>query len=166
MKGHAKISQLLISQGAKIGRKGDFSTPILMAAQRGYRDIAQILLDNGADIDGELYTKPLTAAACHGQEEMFNFLVKAGADVSYLKHGECVPLIGAAMKGYETMIHILLIYGVDVKASGAKPVLYAMMEGHVNVVKILVDLGAEKPHPSVIEDYFHKSVQSGYEDQV
>ncbi len=166
IKGHANITRLLISQGAEVEWRGNEWEPLCEATKRGYRDITQILLDNGADIDGGGSFRPLKEAAFHGQDGMFFFLVKAGANVSFLKHETCYALPSAALKGYETMIRILISYGVDVKANGKVAVLYAMMGGHGNVVKTLVEFGAEKPHPSVIEENFHKSVRGGCESWV
>jgi hypothetical protein len=57
---------------------------------------------------------------------MFFFLVKEGADVSYLKPGKGSALSQAAFKGYKTMIQILISHGVDVKAAGQEAVLNAI----------------------------------------
>lgn len=166
MKGHANIARLLISHGAEVEQGGGYWSPLLAAVERGYKDITQILFENGADINGQESIRPLAAAASHGQDDMFFFLVKAGADVSYLKHENNSGLSGAALNGYETMINILISHGVDVRAAGDGPVLNAMLGGHDNVVKTLLEFGAEKPHSSVLGHHLHKCVQHGYEGSV
>jgi hypothetical protein len=58
-------------------------TPLMIAAEKNYVDLAKVLLENGADInatDAFGYTALLYADS-HGSEEMAQYLLSKGADV-------------------------------------------------------------------------------------
>lgn len=83
---------------------------------------------------------PLDTAALGGHGDVIEQLVKDDASVRSWGGG-CIPLIGAAGRGYHMVVDILLRAGTDVNAtdSRAHSALYqAISRGHGGVVETLL----------------------------
>jgi ankyrin repeat protein len=99
-------------------RDGDASTPLHWAAWKGHPEIAEILLDSGADIaahnqNGHWGTTPLHAAAHGNRPAVVKLLIERGADVNQLKaSGVGTPLA-------ETKLHNASAAARVLKAAGA-----------------------------------------------
>ena len=77
----------------KIVFNKNLHTALHIAAEKGFRDIAELLLEHGADVnlqDGEGNT-PLHYAARNFDAEMICFLVKKGADVNARNRANFTP---------------------------------------------------------------------------
>ena len=83
-----------LSSSEQIGVQGGL-TPLHYAARQGHLESAQILLDNGADIDqvtgGDL-TSPLLVAVINGNYDLAKMLVERGADVNLVSDDGVGPL--------------------------------------------------------------------------
>jgi cytohesin len=117
--GLSNITQVnrLIDQGADVNSKED-DTPLYTAAILAQRDIAEVLLARGADVNG-----------------------KGDA-----RGGDRTPLHGAALRGSKPVAELLIAKGADLKAkdiAGATPLHMAAREGRKDVVELLVAKGAE-----------------------
>ena len=69
-------------------------TPLHIAAENGHRDMAELLLNNGADVNAKAnnYTRPLHIAAENGHRDMAELLLNNGADVNAKANGDNTPL--------------------------------------------------------------------------
>lgn len=82
-----RVRELLdrgVDQNTHPGMPHELS-PLMIAANRGHLEVAQLLVDRGANIhftDGDDFT-PLTIAAGEGHWEIAKILAAAGADVSH-----------------------------------------------------------------------------------
>ena len=91
------------------------STPLHWAVKNGNKEIVEYLINNGADINGKTFCPPLSWAAIYNQPDMALLLIKKGADVN-------------AKDSYQ---------------NGATPLYLAAENGHFQIVKILIENGAE-----------------------
>lgn len=137
-RGYGETVQLLIARGADYG--AGRSSPIYQAAKRGYERVVQILLDAGDDIHREGEGGPLTAAVKNEKIQMVQYLLRKGINPRN-KSAESA-LILAAGEGYERIVRMLAAHEVDVDSDGHRPMLSALMFGHENVVKTLLEFGA------------------------
>ena len=127
------------------------ATALHVAAYRGHQQVAQLLLDRGADANAQThleygYSGPLHGAAGGGDVELARLLIKHGAVVDLGDRWGCAPLHGAAECGHVEMVEFLLDNGARVNGQGfhrQKPLHYAARAGHLDVVKTLVRHGAE-----------------------
>jgi ankyrin repeat protein len=111
------------------GREQDYpkeASPIYYACSAGLRHIAEILIDNGADVNakGGEYGYPLVAASFEGRRDMVALLLDNGAhiDVSVDDHGMIdygTALQTACFKGHKDIVELLLEKGADVEAGEA-----------------------------------------------
>lgn len=145
--GHYRIVQLLLAGGAS-QVEGRHGTLLHQAAWRGFVKVAQVLIDHGADIDACRPTPIAVAASC-GHVDMVQFLIEKGANLPLEASGH-MALRCAARNGHELIIRLLVGGGVDVDGTDEEfnPLLNAILEGHDQVAKTLVELGAERKDPS------------------
>lgn len=80
----ADLAEALLKAGANVQGKALGVTPLHLAAQKGYLDLAEVLLAHGAEVNssmrsrGEMVT-PLALAIKAGQKKMADLLVSKGA---------------------------------------------------------------------------------------
>jgi len=88
------------------------STPFHYACPRGFLDIAQVLLDNGAEVDkpNSLGNTALRGACLYGHLDVARLLVEKGADVNKVGH-DGRPLLDLAYDaiayGFPDMVTLL-----------------------------------------------------------
>ncbi|GFR24301.1 ankyrin repeat family protein [Trichonephila clavata] len=83
--GHINVARILINNGANVN--GGYSThlPIYSAIHRGRKEVIELLLEKGADINatkGGDGATPLLSATYAGRKEVVELLLKKGADVN------------------------------------------------------------------------------------
>ncbi|KAL4867877.1 hypothetical protein BDV12DRAFT_186298 [Aspergillus spectabilis] len=134
-RGHEKVVQILLDQGADINAQGGHYGNALQAASiRGQEKV--ILLDQGADVNsqGGGYGNALQAALVRGNEKVVQILLDQGADVN------------SQGGGNEKVVQILLNQGADVNSQGgyySNALQAASFGGNEKVVQILLEQGAE-----------------------
>jgi ankyrin repeat protein len=149
---HKEIVRLLIENGADVNTKGGFGDTVLMfACEQGHLDLADFLLERGADIN-EVNNKvflgrtALMGAAWYGQVEAVKLLLAHDADIDAADVRKETALFKAAYQGHAGVVGILLDNGADIHARdsrGNTPLLHAASRGHAGVVELLLDRGAE-----------------------
>ncbi|KAE8421609.1 ankyrin repeat-containing domain protein [Aspergillus pseudocaelatus] len=134
---------------------GDFGTLLQAASYNGHRQIVEILLKNGADVDNRLgdrreFSNTLQAASFRGHQQIVEVLSKHGAD-----HGDDVnakgqsgnPLLAALMEGHQPVVEILLRHGADLNSvsslRGWTALHVVSFIGHMEAVKLLLEKGAD-----------------------
>ena len=123
-------------------------TPLVEAALGGHKDMVLLLIENGAKPDGrdgKGFTA-LHAAAHMGHVEIVQLLIEYGVNVNDQENTATVtPLHLAAERNYLDVAEALLRQGaaLDLKTeSGHTPVIMAVLNGHVDMVKMLREHGA------------------------
>jgi ankyrin repeat protein len=83
----------------------------------GGADVAEVLLEAGADMDAAsrnaMGARPLNSAAAGRNLDVSRLLVAHGADVNTAEHGGFVPLHQAAEHGDGELVELLLAAGAD-----------------------------------------------------
>jgi hypothetical protein len=128
------------------GEGGEYGNALHAASSRGHHRVLQILLDAGADVNGEgLNGTALQAASLHGHERVVQILLDAGADINAQGGLYGTALQEASLQGHERVVQILLDAGADVNAQGGigTALQAASGQGHQKVVQILLDAGAD-----------------------
>jgi len=133
-----------VKQAAQERGKGDVPL-IVEAAWRGQREVVQVLLSQGTNVetrDAEGFTS-LARAAWHGHEAVVQDLIAAGADVNAGSRDGETPLLLAAKYGHERVAHQLLIAGAKDSANvnGVSALGSAIQQGHSGIVRLLLDQG-------------------------
>lgn len=104
---------------------------LLLAAYRGYSDIAGILIANGASVhvvDGSGET-PLHKASVKGNLEIVSLLVANGAKVDAKAKDGCTPLYLSACSKHETVSQFLLDCGAVIEED------IAIMLGNIELIE-------------------------------
>jgi len=117
------------------------------AAFRGHKDMAQLLLDRGADINGQgKQGSPLFLAIGGEQEEMVQFLLDRGADMEVKSRDGRTPLDFAIRDGCKDVAELLIAKGADVNHKdwmGRSLLHLAAASGQKEVAAYLIAKGVE-----------------------
>jgi hypothetical protein len=149
--------QLQISKGADVNTKDEEGlTALHLAARQGRKDVVELLLANGANINARLTGwpgwMPLHEAAAANHKEVAELLIAKGADAN----ADCAragggrfggtPLHEAVFEGHRDMAELLISKGADINAKqsgGLTPLDVAAFVGHKDVVELLIARGAD-----------------------
>lgn len=142
--------ELLVNKKANVNAKvvttGD--TPLHIAARDNKQDVLEYLIKHGANLD-ELNQKqlsPLQTAILSNCEATALSLINAGARCSIKTESGETCLHFAAKTGNLALVKALLAKHLSPNSPDANkwtPLLHACAEGHEEVVKCLVDSGAD-----------------------
>lgn len=148
---HYIVVNYILSQGIFINfDETDGRLLLYWASKHGYIDLVKEMVQNGAGINGVIRFKrksPLHIAAQNGRLEVVEFLVENGAEVNQLcLHGK-TPLHYAAEDGRTFTVRYLCSLpdcNVNIRdKDGWTPIYYAAEKGYFNVVKSLMENGAD-----------------------
>ncbi len=113
--------RLLLQYGASVNacydkRHPGGMTPLHLAADKGYEQVCQLLLQHGARVNAsnELKETPLHLAAKHGHEHISKLLLQHGADANNVKADGDSILITAIRKHEAVIVRQLLEHGANV----------------------------------------------------
>jgi hypothetical protein len=126
--------QVLLQENPKLAFSKDkgLVTPLHWAADWGYKDIADLLLAYGADVNARnnIRSVPLHKAAAGGHDEVAKLLLAKKADVNAKNLFGETPLHGAVDKGHKAVTELLLANNADpnVRIQGKPPLLEAAAE--------------------------------------
>lgn len=149
------MAEVLIDAGAELNE------PLVAAASIGNREVAELLLDRGAAIDGTGGWSPLEEALYWNNQDVVALLLERGARVQNLRT--------AAALGRTDLIHAYFDDSGNLKPEAGKidwpfgnshsarvaawsqdrqgiidnAFVYACMHGHVDAARLLLDKGAE-----------------------
>ncbi|MDQ7825876.1 MAG: ankyrin repeat domain-containing protein [Candidatus Eremiobacteraeota bacterium] len=144
-----EIAQCLADRGARMDISDIFAmSPLSHAIYYRRNALADYLLEKGAKqfptLDGWL---PLHYAALRGNVKIAKSLIKQGADIEARDSAGSTPLIISALHGTGEVSELLIMSGADINAkdssTGMKPLHYASREGHADVVRLLLEKGAD-----------------------
>jgi len=136
--------------------------PLVWAATRGRRQIVEMLVEAGADLnstspvgDTALIKSLIVVERKQGDTEMAKFLIAKGADVNKPNLFGISAFIGACGLGDMELVNLMLAHGASVNASfpnqitpepptpGARNTCLHMaaMEGHLELVRLILRVG-------------------------
>lgn len=153
-RGDLCLVKQLIDKGANVNHQNDQgTTPLLFAVlDKDSYETAKLLIDNGANVnlnDNNGYS-PIIAAAYNGNFRIVKYLTKKGADLNavYKKGGSALNF--AVINGDFQIVKFLVKNGASVNPAQevmqyvtATPLMWAVAHQHPNIVKYLLDKGAE-----------------------
>eukprot|EP00947_MAST-08B_sp_MAST-8B-sp1_P003347 g3347.t1 len=159
--GKEGMAKALIAAGANVNWKNvNGSTPLLIAAHKGYDEVVSVLIKEGkATVD--LATKdgrtPLFIATAHGHDKVISVLIKEGkATVDLADKDGRTPLFMAARNGHDKVVSVLIEEGkatVDLAKTkgkgGETPLCMAAYNGKEAACKVLLKAGAD---PAIKDD--------------
>jgi uncharacterized protein len=128
----------------------DISHALSIAASHGHYEIAQILINHGADINDYFRGgTTLTEAVYEGHIEIVRILLEAGANTSLPEYGEVSPPLAiAAGRGDLEMVKLLVKAGANVnqiaKSSGDSAINAAAGAGHEEIFNYLAPLSNQE----------------------
>lgn len=154
--GDSPKAQALIQAGADANA---CSEALYMAAKTDHRDIAELLIDNGADVNDASRGgwMPLHEAASHGHKDIVELLIARGAAVNARTTGRRTPPhsygntpgttpLYVAVK-YPDVVKVLIDHGADLNAKevyySETPIQRAVYLGDRRVVHLLAAAGAD-----------------------
>jgi len=166
---HTEVAKLLLTNGCKVERRNirHTDTPLLYAAINGDIEIVEMLLNRGANINAvnQYGITALHNAVRSKTMEIIELLLKRGAYVNAKDSYSVTPLQLAFENGSEEIVKLLLKHGAYVNSAyncnfgeghtewlgvketctsweGCTPLWLAVGKGHEEVVKLLLESGA------------------------
>jgi len=129
-------------------------TPLSWAAEKGHREVVEMLLAKGVDPDSRNKDgwTPLSWAAGKGHREVVEMLLAKGVDPDSRDMDGWTPLLWAARSGHEEIVEMLLAKdGVDPNSKdtldGRTPLFWAARNGHKEIVEMLLAKDGVDPDP-------------------
>jgi ankyrin repeat protein len=167
--GHLEIIRYLVNKGADIEYSNGNGTALSRAAREGKKEAVRLLLELGADPNGMGRDKqnkslpPLRHAIGlygSGNVEVIELLVRAGAEVNYVnledefvEEASCALMASVAHNQLEVVRYLLSLPEVQVdltrkNTDKCTPLILAAYKGYLEMVKLLVEKGANVRHIS------------------
>jgi ankyrin repeat protein len=140
--------QALLDAGAKVDAVDEGWTPLMVAASNGHKEIANLLIANGANVNAKdaAGRTPLYNASWNSHWETAELLIAKGANVNAKDSMvQLTSLHFAATEGRKNIVELLLAKGADVNAAnmfGGTPLMNAAWHGHSEIAVHLVENGA------------------------
>ncbi len=151
-----------------------YKPPLLIAVDTGRIELAELLIEYGADPDFTDYEYGilLNAAQNNQHPELLRMLLEAGADPNKATGNEYTPLLAAAESNNLTACQLLLEYGADPNPPlltwpKINPLRAAVINNNIEMIELLLDNGAD---PEIKyernKDILHIATENDVDSQV
>jgi hypothetical protein len=132
LKTGGKLAQVKANECLGKNNYASDSTLLHWAAKKGYKDVAELLIAKGADVNAKNKngSTPLHMAVEKGYKDVAELLIAKGADVNAKDEYGSTPLHMAASSKYKDIVELLIAKGADVNAkdeSGSTPLHEAVI---------------------------------------
>lgn len=130
---------------------GENPTPLIAALYFGYNDIAEALINIGADVnkpnDYPFYS-PLMVAAESGNKEMVNLLLNKGADVNYQSKMDGITALNVTSSAEIADIILKAKADPNMTANGSclSALQMAVINNNYDLAEVLLKYGADANH--------------------
>jgi len=137
--------QLLMNGADPNTRNSNHTTPLMVAAHRGYYSIADLLIRYDADIN---------AVDIHGNTALLYAIFYGNKDIAslLLRHG-AVPnsesFNHAIEQGYEDIVEMMVSTGSIDRSTINNALLYAITDDNIDMVTILYSRGVDNDRPLI-----------------
>lgn len=155
------VAEYLIEQGSDfLPIEDGFSVldPLSIAAKNGNIKMMQLLVQHGYPFtDKEMYYAAEEAIS-YNQIDIVRYLLEQGLDPNYSSNIIVMTNLESACNlGYIDIVELFVDYGADVNGAGVAgaPLYFASSSGHTEVVKLLLEKGAD---PNMFQKYEDGSV--------
>lgn len=145
----------LIERGRAIDEpdKADGWTPLMVACEQGYFDIAMRLIERGADAGAENDAggTPLLIAIYNRHSDIGHALLEQEVEVDVATSDGWTPLMAAARAGDSEILQRLIAAGASartVNAGGASALHVALNHRAADAASLLLEAGAEADQPT------------------
>jgi len=148
----------LIAEGIDVNaRDKGGKTPLQNSVRYGHRDVAELLISEGADVNvefnalGEGGMSLLHLAAWHGNKDVTDLLIAKGLNVNVKNENGATPLLTSAWRGHKEVAKTLIASGAHLnsKAKDGKTPTYlavvGLSSGKKEMIELLVEAGASLP---------------------
>ena len=147
-------------------------TPLSYAAENGYGEVVETLLETGADasLEDVKARTPLWYAIMNGNERVVKLLLNNGIDTDSTKYTIQKCLCYAARNGYKEVVRVLLEKGVDVNSKdrvGRTLLSHAAGKGHTGLVTLLLENAADvNPKDDYLRTPLSSATDNGHDEVV
>ena len=123
------------------------NTGLMKAAHHGYTDIAELLLENGANLETKdsMGMTALSYGVSAKRYDIVEFLLNVGANPNNINKGGYTPLASALLHGNEKISRLLIERGANLNNKdnkGNTPLMYTN-DGEIDIVELLLENGAD-----------------------
>ena len=151
------LTKSLLNKDNVDARDGAGNTLLMIAADKGYSEIVEFLVNNGADIDAmnPVGQTALNKAIYFGKNSIAKYLIDNKADVNKTDTKFILPPLVAAIRSNNLEAgKILLAKGADVNVTDGtnnfSPIMWAALYQNKNFISILLKY---KPDLSIVSKY-------------
>ncbi|KAJ4367429.1 hypothetical protein N0V83_007011 [Neocucurbitaria cava] len=175
--GLSSIVNLLLEKDTDVDAQGRYFRNALQAASaHGHKEVAQLLLNNGADVNLNAqsmpYSNALQAASAYGHKAVVQLLLGNNAEVNAQggRHGSALQ--AASARGHKEIVQLLLNNNAEINARDGFYGFYdsalqaASARGHKEIVQLLLNNNAEINAQDGFQSALQAASQSGHKEVV
>jgi len=121
------------------------STPITIACQNGHRDIVELILRGGFNVNSimDIGLTLLHIAVIYDKLEVVNYLLDDKADINSAIKSGATPLYLACYNNHYRIVDNLITRGADINIPekiGTTPLHVSCQKGHLKIVKLVLNI--------------------------
>ena len=168
---HGLVERLILKDSHQVNHLGGlYGTPLHASALGGHIDVAQSLVEHGADINSrsEEDWTPLHVASAEGHFKFGKWLLNHGAGVNSKQDFGLTPLHIAAENGHLEVCRMLLQRNAEVNSmnyEGLTPFFLAWGHGNFDIARLLLDHNMDvHVHDNERNTPLHSAVEDGVFD--